>query len=153
MREEGLLPALPRGAWVARLRARLAGRRARPVGRQPDGALDYDEILARARPPRNGDGATGERTMSAASEFVVVLVTAGSAEEAERIGRALVTEQLVGCVNVVGPIRSIYRWQGAVEDAEERLLIIKARAADLARSRRACAPCTRTTCPRSWRCR
>ena len=70
--------------------------------------------------------------MSAASEFVVVLVTAGSTEEAERIGRALVTEQLAGCVNVVGPIRSIYRWQGAVEDAEERLLIIKARAADLA---------------------
>jgi periplasmic divalent cation tolerance protein len=70
--------------------------------------------------------------MSAAGEFVVVLVTAGSAEEAQRIGRALVTEQLAGCVNVVGPIRSIYRWQGAVEEAEERLLIIKARAADLA---------------------
>jgi periplasmic divalent cation tolerance protein len=70
--------------------------------------------------------------MSAAGEFVVVLVTAGSAEEAQRIGRALVAEQLAGCVNVVGPIRSIYRWQGAVEEAEERLLIIKARAADLA---------------------
>jgi periplasmic divalent cation tolerance protein len=70
--------------------------------------------------------------MSAAGEFVVVLVTVGSAEEAQRIGRALVTEQLAGCVNVVGPIRSIYRWQGAVEEAEERLLIIKARAADLA---------------------
>jgi periplasmic divalent cation tolerance protein len=70
--------------------------------------------------------------MSAAREFVVVLVTTGSAEEAQRIGRALVTEQLAGCVNVVGPIRSIYRWQGAVEEAEERLLIIKARAADLA---------------------
>lgn len=70
--------------------------------------------------------------MSAAGEFVVVLVTAGSAEEAHRIGRALVTEQLAGCVNVVGPIRSIYRWQGAVEEAEERLLVIKARAADLA---------------------
>ena len=55
VREEGLLPALPRGAWVARLRARLAGRRARPVGRQPDGALDYDEILARTRPTRNGE--------------------------------------------------------------------------------------------------
>jgi periplasmic divalent cation tolerance protein len=70
--------------------------------------------------------------MSAADEFVVVLVTAGGAEEAQRIGRALVAEQLAGCVNVVGPIRSIYRWQGAVEEAEERLLIIKARAADLA---------------------
>jgi len=55
VREEELLPALPRGAWVARLRARLAGRRAHPVGRRPEGALDYDEILARARPPRSGD--------------------------------------------------------------------------------------------------
>src|SRR4249920_3548713 len=70
--------------------------------------------------------------MSAAGEFVVVLVTTGSTEEAQRIGRALVTEQLAGCVNVVGPIRSIYRWEGALEEAEERLLIIKARAADLA---------------------
>ena len=55
VRDEGLLPALPRGAWLARLRARLAGRRAHPVGRQPEGALDYDEILARARPTRSGD--------------------------------------------------------------------------------------------------
>ena len=69
--------------------------------------------------------------MSAAVEFVVVLVTTGSAEEAQRIGRTLVTEQLAGCVNVVGPIRSIYRWEGALEESEERLLIIKARAADL----------------------
>ena len=57
VRQEGLLPALPRGAWLARLRARLAGRRARSVARLPDGPLDYDEILARARPPRGGDAA------------------------------------------------------------------------------------------------
>jgi periplasmic divalent cation tolerance protein len=63
-------------------------------------------------------------------EFVVVLVTAGSAEEAARIGRALVEERLVACANVVGPIRSIYRWEGRVEDAEEHLLLLKARAAD-----------------------
>jgi hypothetical protein len=55
VRQEGLLPALPRGAWLARLRARLAGRRARSVARLPEGRLDYDEILARARPPRGGD--------------------------------------------------------------------------------------------------
>jgi len=65
------------------------------------------------------------------TEFIVVLVTAGSAEDAARIGRALVEERLAACVNVLGPIRSIYRWQGAVEEADEQLLLVKARAADL----------------------
>jgi periplasmic divalent cation tolerance protein len=64
-------------------------------------------------------------------EAIVVLVTAGSPDEAARIGHALVGERLAACVNVVGPIRSIYRWQGAVEDAEEWLLVAKGRAADL----------------------
>lgn len=67
-----------------------------------------------------------------APAFVVVLVTAGSADEAHRIGRALVEERLAACVNVVGPIRSIYRWQDAVEEAEEHLLVVKARARDVA---------------------
>ena len=65
-------------------------------------------------------------------EFVVVLVTAGSVDEAAAIGRALVESRLAACANVVGPIRSIYRWQDAVEDAAEHLLLLKARAADLA---------------------
>jgi len=64
-------------------------------------------------------------------EFVVVLVTAGSGEEAARIGQTLVAERLAACANVVGPIRSIYRWQGAVEDAAEHLLLLKARARDV----------------------
>ena len=64
-------------------------------------------------------------------EFVVVLVTAASAEEAAKIGRALVEARLAACANVVGPIRSIYRWQGAIEDAAEHLLLLKARAADV----------------------
>lgn len=66
-----------------------------------------------------------------AADVVVVLVTAGSADEAARIGRTLVEERLVACANVVGPIRSIYRWQDAVEDAAEHLLVLKARAADV----------------------
>lgn len=64
-------------------------------------------------------------------EFVVVLVTAGTADEAATIGRTVVEERLVACANVIGPIRSIYRWQGAVEDAAEHLLLLKARAADV----------------------
>ena len=64
-------------------------------------------------------------------DFVVVLVTAGDAGEAARIGRTLVEERLAACANVVGPIRSVYRWRGAVEEAAEHLLLVKARAADL----------------------
>jgi len=65
------------------------------------------------------------------ADFVVVLVTAGSADEAAGIGDALVEARLVACANVIGPIRSIYRWQGAVERAEEHLLLLKGRAEDL----------------------
>ena len=67
-----------------------------------------------------------------AEEFVVMLVTAGSAEQATAIGRTVVEERLAACANVVGPIRSIYRWQGDVEEATEHLLLLKARAADVA---------------------
>jgi periplasmic divalent cation tolerance protein len=66
-----------------------------------------------------------------AADAVVVLVTAGSREEAGRIGTALVAERLAACVNLIGPIRSIYRWQGSIEEADEWQLVIKARAADL----------------------
>ena len=65
------------------------------------------------------------------SAAIVVFVTAGTREEAETIGRTLVGDRLAACVNVVGPIRSIYRWQEVVEEAEEHLLIVKARAVDL----------------------
>ncbi len=60
---------------------------------------------------------------------VVVLSTAGSAEEAERIATALVAERLAACVNLVAPITSIYRWQGAIERGSEVLLVIKTRRA------------------------
>jgi len=57
--------------------------------------------------------------------YRVVLMTAGSAEEATQLARTLVSERLAACVNIVGPIRSIYRWQGKVEDNSEHLLIAK----------------------------
>ena len=59
------------------------------------------------------------------SEFIVVLVTCGSEEEALRIANALVEEHLAACVNLVSPIRSIYRWEGKIWDEKEWLLIIK----------------------------
>lgn len=59
------------------------------------------------------------------AEPFVVFVTAGSAEEAERIARALVEDKLAACVNLLAPIQSIYRWEGKVEQSEEVLLVVK----------------------------
>ena len=49
----------------------------------------------------------------------------GSAKEAERIARAVIEERLAACVNVLGPCRSIYRWEGAIETTEEVPAIFK----------------------------
>jgi periplasmic divalent cation tolerance protein len=59
------------------------------------------------------------------TDKIVVLNTCSSQEEGERIARLLVEERLAACVNVVPRIRSFYRWKGAVEAAEECLLVIK----------------------------
>lgn len=48
-----------------------------------------------------------------------------SAEEAERIGRAVIEERLAACINIFPPIRSIYRWKGALETADEVAAIFK----------------------------
>jgi periplasmic divalent cation tolerance protein len=58
----------------------------------------------------------------------IVLITAGSQEEARKIANALVERRLAACVNIVPQVESIYRWQGKVETAEESLLLIKTQA-------------------------
>jgi periplasmic divalent cation tolerance protein len=55
----------------------------------------------------------------------IILTTTGSREEAKKIARSLVDRKLAACVNIVGPIESIYRWKGAVETSEEFLVVIK----------------------------
>lgn len=62
------------------------------------------------------------------SDVIVVLVTTPSADAADRIARPLVDERLAACVNVVGPIRSLYRWEDAVHEDAEHLLVVKTRA-------------------------
>lgn len=71
------------------------------------------------------------------SERIVVLSTVARAEDAERIGQALVARGLAACVNVVPGLVSIYRWKGEVERAEERLLLIKTRRESFAALREA----------------
>ena len=56
---------------------------------------------------------------------VSVYAIFASPNEAERIGRQVVEERLAACVNILGPCRSIYRWQGAIETAEEVPAIFK----------------------------
>ena len=56
---------------------------------------------------------------------VSVYAIFADAEEAERIGRAMVEERLAACINILGPVRSIYRWQGVVETADEVAAIFK----------------------------
>jgi periplasmic divalent cation tolerance protein len=60
------------------------------------------------------------------TDKIVVLVTCGSKKEARKIAQALVQRRLAACVQEIGvPVRSIYRWKGRVESANEVLLLIK----------------------------
>ncbi len=57
----------------------------------------------------------------------LIYITAGSVEEAKRIGRALVEERLAACANVLGAVTSFYWWQGALQEDGEAALIAKTR--------------------------
>ena len=59
------------------------------------------------------------------SNALVVLVTAANLEEASRIADALVGGRLAACVNILGGIESVYRWEGRVARDNETLMIIK----------------------------
>lgn len=62
-------------------------------------------------------------------DVTMVLTTVGDAAQAERIARTLVDERLAACVTALGPARSVYRWEGRVEAADEIPLLIKTTAA------------------------
>jgi periplasmic divalent cation tolerance protein len=56
---------------------------------------------------------------------VVILITASSKKEAERIASALIKEKLAACVNILDGVTSLFWWQGKVDQAKETLLIVK----------------------------
>lgn len=62
---------------------------------------------------------------------MVVLVTAPDGGTAESIGRKLVAERLVACVNIVPGLRSLYWWRGQLEESDEVLMLLKARREDV----------------------
>lgn len=63
------------------------------------------------------------------TEMLWVYVTAADRAEATRIGRAAVEERLAACANILPGHTAIYRWQGAIEQAEEAALVLKTSAA------------------------
>ena len=69
-------------------------------------------------------------TPETAPDVRLALVT-GPDEELRRLGERLVNERLAACVNVVGGVTSVYRWEGAVERATESLALIKTTAGRL----------------------
>jgi periplasmic divalent cation tolerance protein len=61
------------------------------------------------------------------TEIATVYATFANAEEAEKIARIVVAERLAACANILGPCRSIYRWQGQVETGGEVAALFKTR--------------------------
>lgn len=62
------------------------------------------------------------------TQIATVYAVFVNVEEAERIGRAMIERELAACVNILAPCRSVYRWQGSVETAEEVPALFKVRA-------------------------
>ena len=56
---------------------------------------------------------------------VTIYVVFADPAEAQRIGMTIVEEKLAACVNILGPCRSIYRWEGAIETASETPALFK----------------------------
>ena len=61
------------------------------------------------------------------TDKIVVLTTCDSEKQAEKLAHTLVDQRLAACVNVLPKARSIYRWEGKIEDSTEWLLLIKSR--------------------------
>ncbi len=70
------------------------------------------------------------------ADALEIHVTMPDAERAAALARTLIGEALAGCVNVVPGVRSIYRWEGRIQEDDEVLCLIKTRPAIFDRVRR-----------------
>ncbi len=59
--------------------------------------------------------------------WILVLITTPTVEEAETVSRILLEKRLVACVNIVRDVKSLFWWEGKIDEAREALLIIKTR--------------------------
>ena len=62
------------------------------------------------------------------TDRIIVLITAGSEEEAHRIAESLVKGKKAACVNIVPRVDSLFRWEGKLDSARESLLLVKTKA-------------------------
>ena len=60
-------------------------------------------------------------------QYIQIVTTTETSEEAQKIARALIDRRLAACVQIAGPITSVYRWKGEVETAEEWMCVAKTR--------------------------
>ena len=66
-------------------------------------------------------------------DLVQLITTVDAKESALQLARAAVQERMAACVQIVGPITSVYRWMGEIEEATEFLLVMKTPAGGLER--------------------
>ena len=59
--------------------------------------------------------------------YIQVTTTTARREDATRIAGVLIERRLAACVQIIGPITSLYRWKGRIEEAEEWQCLIKSR--------------------------
>jgi periplasmic divalent cation tolerance protein len=61
------------------------------------------------------------------SGYLIVLITVPNQAEAEKVARSLLEQRLAACVNIVPQVQSLYWWQGAIQQDDELLLVVKTR--------------------------
>jgi len=62
------------------------------------------------------------------ADRIIILITAGSEEEAHKIAKLVVNQKKAACVNIVPRVDSLFRWKGKIDSAHESLLLVKTRA-------------------------
>lgn len=75
--------------------------------------------------PANHDVREQGGQAETAEELYFVYITAGDEAAALSLGRALVAARLAACANVLSPMRSVYWWQGELQEASEAVLVLK----------------------------
>jgi periplasmic divalent cation tolerance protein len=56
---------------------------------------------------------------------IVIFITVGGGDDAAKLAKTLVEEELAACVNIIPSVRSVFRWQGKIDESNEALLIVK----------------------------
>jgi periplasmic divalent cation tolerance protein len=87
--------------------------------------------------------------MSLTTIVISIVTTTDTRESLERMGKALLEKKLIACIQVVGPVQSMYWWKGVLETAEEWMGVMKTRDELYDEVEREIRRFIRTKCPRS----